>query len=69
MTVIDRIDTIEVGGFGLLELGHGYFAQAEPVINDIREAITTRRVAIEREIPKSFGKHYVIDVRKKGDGL
>ncbi|HUG71267.1 MAG TPA: alpha/beta hydrolase [Pirellulaceae bacterium] len=63
VTIMDGIDTIEVGGFGILDLGHGYFAQAEPVIKDMREAITTRRPAAERKIPRSFEDHYVIDVR------
>jgi esterase/lipase superfamily enzyme len=64
----DKIETIEVGGFGMLELGHGYFAEAEPVILDMREAIETRRVAAEREIPRPFQDHYFIDVRKVDTG-
>ncbi len=38
VTVVDGIETIEVGGFGLFNIGHGYFASAEPVIRDMREA-------------------------------
>ncbi len=34
VTVVDGIETIEVGGFGLLALGHGYFASAGPVIEN-----------------------------------
>lgn len=68
VTIIDGIDTIEVGGFGLLELGHSYFAQAEPVIHDLREAIATCRKAAERGIPQPFKDHFFIDVReKRGD--
>jgi esterase/lipase superfamily enzyme len=54
VTVVDGIETIEVGGFGLLDLGHGYFASAAPVIQDIREAIETGRPASERKIPRPF---------------
>ena len=57
-----NIETIEVDGFGILELGHGYFATAEPLIQDIREAIETRKTAAERHIPKALGDHYLIDV-------
>jgi esterase/lipase superfamily enzyme len=60
----ERIETIEVGGFGILDLGHGYFAEAKPVILDLREAIATRRFAAQREIPRAHEKHFVIDVRK-----
>ncbi|APZ93430.1 alpha/beta hydrolase [Fuerstiella marisgermanici] len=62
VTVIDGIDTIEVGGFDIFQLGHGYFAQAEPVIHDMREAITTGRPAAKRPIPRPFNDHFVIDV-------
>ncbi|MCA9063531.1 MAG: alpha/beta hydrolase [Planctomycetaceae bacterium] len=62
-TIIDGIDTVEVGGFGMFNLGHGYFASAERVIHDIRDAITFGRPAAEREIPRPFNKHFVIDVR------
>lgn len=63
----DKIETIEVGGFGILGLGHGYFVyfvEAEPVIRDMREAITTRNSAAEREVPQPFENHFVIDVRE-----
>jgi esterase/lipase superfamily enzyme len=63
VTVVEGIETIEVGGFGLLELGHGYFAKAAPVIEDIREAIHTRKPASQRKIPRAFKKHFAIDVR------
>ena len=43
------IETVAVTGFGLLDLGHGYFAEAEPVIEDLREAIESRRPAGERQ--------------------
>lgn len=67
VTIVDGMDTIEVGGFGMFNLGHGYFANAEPVIQDMREAIGTRRPAAERKIPRSFKDHYMIDVRDSGD--
>lgn len=60
----ERIETIEVGGFGLLSLGHGYFAEAEPVILDMREAIATNRPAAERQIPRPYDNHFVIDIRQ-----
>ncbi|WP_295447387.1 hypothetical protein [uncultured Thiodictyon sp.] len=50
-------------GFGLLDLGHGYFAAAEPVILDLREAIESRRPAAERRVPRVAEGHFVIDVR------
>ncbi|PID46917.1 MAG: hypothetical protein CSB47_01675 [Proteobacteria bacterium] len=56
------IETIEVDGFGILDLGHGYFASAEPLIEDIREAIATRKPAAERTLPQAVGNHYLIDV-------
>lgn len=58
------IETVEVTGFGLLDLGHGYFAESEPVILDLREAIETRRRAGERERPRPEEGHYVIDIRQ-----
>lgn len=60
----DGIETIEVTGFGLLDLGHGYFAAAEPVILDLREAIESRRPAAERRGPRAAVGHFVIDVRQ-----
>jgi esterase/lipase superfamily enzyme len=63
VTIVDGVETIEVGGFPILDLGHGYFAHAAPVIEDMREAITTRRPAVERRIPRAFNDHFVIDVR------
>jgi len=47
----------------LLDLGHGYFAEAEPVILDLREAIASRRRAAEREAPRAQEGHFVIDLR------
>ncbi len=60
------METVEVGGFGILELGHGYFASAKPVILDIREAIETRKKAADRAIPKRFEEHFMIDIRENG---
>lgn len=56
------VETIEVTGFGLLELGHGYFASAEKVIQDMREAIETQKPAAYRYFPQASGKHFVITV-------
>jgi esterase/lipase superfamily enzyme len=61
-----EMETIEVGGFGILKLGHGYFAEAKPLILDIREAIATRKRAADRTIPTRFEEHFVIDIRKNG---
>jgi hypothetical protein len=61
---VEGIETIEVGGFGLLDLGHGYFASAGPVIRDIREAIETGKPASERKIPRAFEDHFAIDIRQ-----
>lgn len=33
ITIVKGIDTIEVGGFGLLEMGHGYFAESGPIVD------------------------------------
>ncbi len=64
VTVVEGIETVEVGGFGLLDLGHGYFASAGPVIQDIREAIQTGKPARERTIPRAFEDHFAIDIRQ-----
>ena len=56
------IETLAVEGFGILDLGHGYFAEAEPVILDIREAIDSRRHAADRALPRAVNGHYVIDI-------
>jgi esterase/lipase superfamily enzyme len=62
------IETIAVIGFGLLDLGHGYFAEAGPVIEDLREAIETRRQAGERQTPRREVGYFVIDLRRTGSG-
>ena len=64
ITIVEGIETIEVGGFGLLEMGHGYFAESGPIIDDIREAIETGRPARERRIPRAFDDHFAIDIRQ-----
>ena len=60
------IETIAVQGFGILDLGHGYFAEAESVILDIREAIASQRHAADREFPQAVteGDYYTIDIRQ-----
>ena len=62
VTTVAGIETIEVRGFGLLDLGHGYFAAAAPVMQDIREAIETGKRARDRKIPRDFGTHFTIDI-------
>ena len=64
VTTIEGVETIEVRGFGLLDLGHGYFASAEPVILDIREAIETGKGAGDRTIPQVRDDHFAIDIRQ-----
>ncbi len=64
VTTVAGIETIEVRGFGLLDLGHGYFAAAAPVMQDIREAIETGKRARDRTIPRDFGTHFAIDIRQ-----
>ncbi|MEO1528225.1 MAG: alpha/beta hydrolase [Planctomycetota bacterium] len=67
ITIVEGMDTIEVGGFGAFDLGHGYFASAEPVIKDMREAIQTRLPAAARKIPQPYRNHFMIDVRDVTD--
>lgn len=63
VTVIPGIDTIEVRGFGLLDLGHGYFAEAAPIIDDLSAAIRTRQKASERKGLQRIADYYGIDIR------
>ncbi|MCE7985973.1 MAG: alpha/beta hydrolase [Caldilinea sp. CFX5] len=62
VTVIPGIETIEVRGFGLLDLGHGYFAEVKPIIEDLRTAILTRQKASERAHLQRIGDYYGIDL-------
>jgi esterase/lipase superfamily enzyme len=64
ITIVDGIETIEVGGFGLLEMGHGYFAESGPIIDDIREAIETGKPASQRKMPRAYENHFAIDIRQ-----
>jgi esterase/lipase superfamily enzyme len=55
VTVIDGIDTVEVTHIDLTLLGHRYFAEAEPVLYDIKELIDDdtppdRRLRIEPRV-------------------
>ena len=43
VTVLDGIDTVEVTNIDLTVLGHGYFAEAQPVLYDIKELIDNNR--------------------------
>jgi esterase/lipase superfamily enzyme len=43
ITVMDGIDTVEVTDIDLTLLGHGYFAEAEPVLYDIKELIDSSK--------------------------
>jgi esterase/lipase superfamily enzyme len=56
------IETVAVMGFGLLDLGHGYFAEARDLIQDMREAIDTRRPAAERFAPEQREGYFEIDL-------
>ena len=54
VTVLDGIDTIEVTNIDVTLLGHGYFAEAEPLLYDIKELIEAgkapgKRLRIEAE--------------------
>ncbi len=64
ITVMDDADTIVVDGFGLLSLGHGYFASVKPVIDDLRQAIETGQPACQRTIPQARDDHFLIDIRE-----
>ena len=64
VTVMEGIETIQVGGFSMLDLGHGYFASAAPVVEDIREAIETGRPASERTLPRVCEDYFAIDIRQ-----
>lgn len=48
ITVVKGIDTIEVSNIDVSLLGHSYFAEAEPVLYDIRELILTHGAMIPR---------------------
>ena len=63
VTVLPGIDTIEVRGFGLLDFGHGYFAEAAPVIEDLRTAILTKQKASARKRLQRIEDYYGIDIR------
>ena len=65
VTVIPGLDTIEVRGFGLLDFGHGYFAEAAPIIDDLRAAILTRQKASERQGLQRIADYYGIDIRAR----
>jgi len=43
VTLMDGIDTIEVTNIDLTILGHGYFAEAAPVLYDIKELIADNK--------------------------
>jgi len=43
VTLLDGIDTIEVTNIDLTILGHGYFAEAAPVLYDIKELIADNK--------------------------
>lgn len=55
VTVLDGIDTVEVTSIDVTILGHGYFAEAEPVLYDIKELLDAstppdRRLRIEPKL-------------------
>ncbi len=65
VTTVEGMETIEVRGLGLLDLGHGYFASAKLVMEDIREAIETGKRAGDRAIPQVLDDHFAIDIRQE----
>ncbi len=53
ITVVPNIDTVEVTDIDLTVLGHGYYAEAAPVLHDMTEVLThnsppERRTRIRR---------------------
>jgi esterase/lipase superfamily enzyme len=63
LTIINGIDTVEVTNIDLTILGHGYYAEAEPVLYDIKELIDAnkppnKRLRIESKIKDEH--HYWI---------
>ncbi len=60
VTIVDGVDTVHVGDVDVSTLGHGYFAEAEPVLYDMRAVLDglapDRRM---RLVPREYsGKGY-----------
>lgn len=58
ITVVEGIDTVVVPGFNLLDLGHGYFAEAGAVLHDMFDLLhgnlaPDRRQRLERQLTDS----------------
>jgi esterase/lipase superfamily enzyme len=63
ITIVDRIDTIEVSHVDVSAIGHGYFAEAAPILYDIKELLETSnppdyRARLKRESRAADGKFY-----------
>jgi esterase/lipase superfamily enzyme len=63
ITVVDGIDTVEVSNIDLTLLGHGYFADAYPVLYDMRELLihnTSPERRLRLQQAQENGKNYWI---------
>lgn len=49
VTVAPGIDTVDVPGFNLLDLGHSYYAEAAPVLHDVFDLIRRNAVPEDRQ--------------------
>lgn len=61
VTIVPGIDTIEVTDIDLTTLGHGYFAEAAPVLNDMHELLRYNAPPAKRartESVQSEGREY-----------
>ena len=60
VTVVPGIDTVDVPGFNLLDLGHSYYAEAAPVLHDVFDLIRRNAVPEDRQrwlvSPRNPGK-------------
>ena len=49
VTIAAGIDTIQVPGFNLLDLGHSYYAEAGPVLHDLFDLMRRNAAPSERQ--------------------
>lgn len=52
ITTIKGIDTIKINNFDIFNLGHGYFAEAEALLNDIFDLVRNGNPPSDRQRPK-----------------
>lgn len=57
---VDRLDTVTVPNFDLDLLGHGYFAQAEAVLNDMSDLLRHSTAPQERQRLSRSGSYWVM---------